>query len=74
MLGALEIVAIILILGGLLVLQTKTRAGSLSLYVTIGILLLLLIVGMRIIRSLVGVVIVLAVICFILLWRAVRSR
>ena len=74
MLGTLEIAAIILILGGLLLLQTKFRAGALPLYVTIGILLLMLIVAMRIIRSLVGVVIVLALICIVLLWRVVRSK
>jgi len=74
MLGTLEIVAIILILGGLLLLQTKFRAGSLPLYVTIGILLLMLIVAMRMIRSLIGVVIVLALICAVLLWRVARSK
>jgi len=74
MLGAMEIVAIILILGGLLLLQTKFRAGTLPLYVAIGILLLILIVGMRIIRSLIGVVIVLAFVCIVLLWRVVRSK
>lgn len=74
MLGAMEIVAIILILGGLLLLQIKFRAGTLPLYVTIAILLLMLIVGMRIIRSLIGVVIVLALICIVLLWRVVRSK
>ena len=73
MLGTLEIAVIILILGGLLLLQTKFRAGSLPLYVTIGILLLMLIVAMRIIRSLIGVVIVLALICAVLLWRVARS-
>ena len=74
MLGALEIAAIVLILGGLLLLQTKFRAGALPLYVTIGILLLMLIVAMRIIRSLIGVVIVLALICAVLLWRVARSK
>jgi len=74
MLGALEIAAIVLILGGLLLLQTKFRAGALPLYVTIGILLLMLIVAMRIIRSLIGVVIVLALICAVLLWRVARAK
>jgi hypothetical protein len=73
MLGTLEIAAIILILGGLLLLQTKFRAGALPLYVTIAILLLMLIVAMRIIRSLIGVVIVLTLICAVLLWRVARS-
>jgi hypothetical protein len=74
MLGALEVVVIIVILGGLLLLQTKTRAGSLPLYLTIGILLVMLIVAMRFIRSLIGVAIVLAFICVVLLWRFARSK
>jgi hypothetical protein len=73
-LGTLEIVAIVVIFGGLLLLQAKTRAGSLPLYVTIGILLLILIVTMRFIRSLIGVLIVLALFCVILFWRVLRSK
>lgn len=65
---------IIVILGGLLLLQTKTRAGSLPLYLTIGILLVMLIVAMRFIRSLIGVAIVLAFICVVLIWRLARSK
>ena len=74
MLGALEIVLVVAILGGLLLIQTKTRAGSLGLYVTIGFLLLMLIVAMRVIRSLVGVLIILVLVCLVLVWRIVRSR
>jgi len=74
MLGALEVILITVILGGLLLLQARARAGSLMLYMTIGILLLMLIFAMRIIRSLLGVLIALGFICAILLWRIARSR
>lgn len=73
MLGALEIIVIAVILGVLLLLHARTRAGPLVVYVSVGVLLLMLIVAMRVIRSLVGVVILLAVICMILSWRVVRS-
>lgn len=73
MLGPLEIILIIVVLGGLLLLHTATRVGSLALYLTIGILLLMLIVAVRVIRSLVGMVIVLAFICAILFWKLARS-
>ena len=73
MLSALEIVALIVVLGGLLLLQMRTRTASLFPYLAVGILLLILTFATRIIRSLVGVVIVLAVFCMLLLWRLVRS-
>lgn len=63
MLSALEIVALIVVLGGLLLLQMRTRTGSLVTYLAVGILLLMLILATRIIRSLLGAVIVLAVLC-----------
>ena len=74
MLSALEIVVVIVVVGGLLLLQMKTRTGSLFPFLAIGILLLMLIVATRIIRSLIGVVIVIALLCAVLLWRVVRSR
>jgi hypothetical protein len=74
MLGALELIAVILVLGGLILLQMRTRTGSLFPYLAVGILLLMLIVAVRIVRSLIGVVIVLALLCVLLLWRVVRSR
>ncbi len=73
MLSALEIVALIVALGGLLLLQMRTRTGSLFAYLAVGILLLMLILATRIIRSLLVAVIVLAVLCLVLLWRFVRS-
>jgi hypothetical protein len=73
MLSTLEIIVVILVVGGLLLLQMRTRTGSLFPYLAVGILLLILILATRIIRSLVGVVIVLAVFCMLLLWRLVRS-
>lgn len=74
MFSALEIAVVVVILGGLLLLQTRTRAGSLPLYATVAILLVMLIIGMRIINSLVGALIVLALICVVLLWRLTRSK
>lgn len=73
MLSALEIVALIVVLGGLLLLRMRTRTGSLFAYLAVGILFLMLILATRIIRSLIGAVIVLAVLCLVLLWRFVRS-
>ena len=72
MLSTLEIIVVIMVVGGLLLLQMKTRTGSLFPYLAVGILLLILILATRIIRSLVGVVIVLAVFSSILLWRLLR--
>jgi hypothetical protein len=74
MLSALEIAAVIVVLGGLLLLQMRTRTGSLFAYLAVGILLLMLILATRIIRSLVGVVLALAVLCLVLLWRFARSK
>ena len=74
MLTALEIVAVAVVVGGLLLLQMRTRTGSLFPYLVVGILFLMLVVATRIIRSLIGVVIVLAVLCGVLLWMVVRSR
>jgi len=74
LLGALEIVILVVILGVLLLLQTRTRAGPLVLYATIGALVLMLILALRVIRSLVGMLIVLVFVCIILLWRVLRSR
>jgi hypothetical protein len=73
MFSTLEFVAVIVVVGGLLLFQMRTRTGSLFPYLTVAILLLVLILATRIIRSLVGVVIVLAVFCVVLLWRLVRS-
>jgi len=72
MLGALEIVLIITVVGGLLLLQIRTRTGSLFPYLAVGILLLMLMAAMGIIRSLVSVVIVLVLLCGVLLWRVAR--
>jgi hypothetical protein len=74
MLDALEIFAIIVVVGGLLLLQMRTRTGSLFPYLAVGILLLMLIVTARIIRSLIGLAIVLVILCGVLLWRIVRLR
>jgi len=74
MLSGLEIVVVIVVVGGLLLLQMKTRTGSLLPYLAVGILLLMLIVATRIIRSLIGVAIILVLLCAVLLWRVVRSR
>ena len=74
MLDALEIFAIIVVVGGLLLLQMRTRTGSLFPYLAVGILLLMLIVTARIIRSLIGLAIVLVILCGVLLWRVVRLR
>jgi hypothetical protein len=74
MFSTLEFVAVIVVVGGLLLFQMRTQAGSLFPYLTFAILLLVLILATRIIRSLVGVVIVLAVFCVVLLWRLVRQR
>ena len=73
MFSALEIVAVIVVLGGLLFLQMKTRTGSLFPYLAVAILILMLIFATRIIRSLVGTVLVLLVLCVVLLWRFARS-
>jgi len=73
MFGALEIILIVAILGGLLLLQSRARVGSVSLYITVVVLLLLLILATRIIRSLVGALIVLALLCAILFFKVIRS-
>ena len=73
MLGPLEIVLILAVLIGLLLIQTRTRFGSLAPYLAVGILLLVLIVAVRIIRSLVSIVIIVALVCGFLLWKFVRS-
>ena len=72
MFSALEIAAVIVVMGGL-VLQMRTRTGSLFSYLAVGILLLMLILAARIIRSLVSVTVILAALCMVLLWRLVRS-
>ncbi len=74
MLGALEIIVILIVVGGLLLLQIKTRTGPLIPYMAVVILLLLLILAMGMIRSLSGVIMVLALVCAVLLYRVVRSR
>jgi uncharacterized membrane protein len=75
MLGALEIVLIIIVIGGILFLQGKTRTGSLFPYLAVGILLLTLIAAMRIIRSLVSMLLILTLLCGFLLWaRTVRHQ
>jgi len=74
MFGAFEIILIIAVLGALFLVHTRTRAGSLPLYVTVGILLLAVIVATKFIYSLIGIVLLLALICAVLLWRLARSR
>jgi hypothetical protein len=74
MLGALEIIVILIVVGGLLLLQIKTRTGPLIPYMAVVILLLLLMAAMEMIRSLTGVVLVLALLCGLLLYRVVRTR
>ena len=74
MLGALEVIVILIVVGGLLLIQIKTRTGALIPYMAVVVLLLLLIAAMEMIRSLTGVVIVLALLCGVLLYRVVRTR
>jgi len=74
MLNVLEILLIILVVGGLILLQVRTRTGSMFPYLAVVILLLILIVAARVIRSLFGLVILLALFCGVLLWRVVRSK
>lgn len=63
-----------LVLGGLLLLQTRIRAGPFVLYAVIAILLLTLAYAMRIIRGLLGVVFVLGLVCAVLVWIIVRPK
>ncbi len=74
MLNVLEILLIILVVGGLILLQVRTRTGSMFPYLAVVILLLILIVAARVIRSLFGLVILLALLCGVLLWRVIRSK
>jgi hypothetical protein len=74
MLGQLEILLIVIVLGALVFLQIKTRTGPLIPYMAVVILLMLLILAMQMIRSLSGVVMMLALLCGVLLWRILRSR
>jgi uncharacterized membrane protein YqjE len=73
MLDALEIILIIAVVGGLLLLQIRTRTGSLFPYLAIVILLLIVFAAVRIISSLVGLVIILVLLCGVLIWRVARS-
>lgn len=73
MLGALEILLIIIVVGVLALLQVRTRSGSLFPYLAVVILLLALILAVRVIHSLVSLVIVLVLLCGFLLWRVARS-
>jgi hypothetical protein len=74
MLDAFEIILIIAVVGGLLLLQIRTRTGSLFPYLAVVILLLIVFAAVRIIRSLVGLVITLALVCgVVLLWRIAQS-
>jgi len=74
MFGAFEIILIIAVLGVLFLIHTRTRAGSLPLYVAVGILLMVIIAATKFIYSLVGIVLLLALICVVLFWRVARSR
>jgi hypothetical protein len=74
MLSALEILVVIVVVGGLLLLQMRTRTGSLFPYLAVMILLLTLVVATRIISSLISLTIVLAALCGVLLWRVARSK
>jgi hypothetical protein len=73
MLDALEIILIVAVVGGVLLLQIRTRSGSLFPYLAIVILLLIVFAAVRIISSLVGPVIILVLLCGVLLWRVARS-
>jgi uncharacterized iron-regulated membrane protein len=73
MIDALEIILIIAVVGGLLLLQIRTRTGSLFPYLAIVILLLIVLAAVRIIGSLVGLVIILVLFCGVLMWRVARS-
>jgi hypothetical protein len=73
MLDALEMILIIAVVGGLLLLQIRTRSGSLFPYLAIVILLLIVFAAVRIISSLVGLMIILVLLCGVLLWRVARS-
>jgi hypothetical protein len=73
MLDAFEVILIIAVVGGLLLLQIRTRTGSLFPYLAIVILLLIVFAAVRIIRSLVGLVMILALFCGVLLWRVAQS-
>lgn len=72
MIGGFEIVLILLVLGGLLLLQTRGRMGSVPLYVVIGVLLLVLFFALRFIRSLLGFLVLLAVVAGFLVWLRFR--
>ena len=74
MFSAFEIILIIAVLGVLFLIHTRTRAGSLPLYVAVGILLMVIIAATKFIYSLVGIVLLLALICVVLFWRVARSR
>ena len=74
MLSVPEIILVIAVLGGLFLIHTRTRAGSLPLYVAVGILLLAIIAATKFIYSLIGIVLLLALICVVLFWRIARSR
>jgi len=74
MFGAFEIILIIAVLGVLFLIHMRTRAGSLPLYVAVGILLMVIIAATKFIYSLVGIVLLLALICVVLFWRVARSR
>jgi hypothetical protein len=72
LIGGFEIVLILLVLGGLLLLQTRGRMGSVPLYVVIGVLLLVLFFALRFIRSLLGFLVLLAVVAGFLVWLRFR--
>lgn len=74
MLNVLEILLIIIVVGGLVLLQVRTRSGAIFPYLTVVILLLILIVAARFIRSLFSLLIVLALLCGVLLWGAIRPK
>jgi hypothetical protein len=73
MVDALEIILIIAVVGWLLLLQIRTRTGSLFPYLAIVILLFMLFAAVRIIGSLVGLVITLVLLCGVLIWIVARS-
>jgi len=74
MFSALEIILVIAVLGGLFLIHTRTRAGSLPLYIAVGILLLAIIAATKFIYSLIGIVLLLVLVCVALFWKLARSR
>ncbi len=68
MISPWEILLVAVVLGALFLIQTRTRSGSLLLYLAVAGLLVVLILAIRMIRSLIGAVLALVFLGAILLW------